>query len=154
MKDFIQGFITAILAATVVAGTALLLHETLNNTDEINTDEATRIVETGTEPHYYEVEMNVSGYCTCSKCCGVWAEKGVDSKGTRITASGKPAKGKLIAAPRNYAFGTKMDVPGYGEAIVLDRGGVITDNRIDLLFSTHQEALNFGRQNLTVKVYR
>jgi len=146
MKDFIQGFITAILAATVVAGTALLLHETLNNTDEINTDEATRIVETGTEPHYYEVEMNVSAYCPCEKCCGEFADG--------ITASGVPAIGKIIAAPRNYSFGTKMDVPGYGEAIVLDRGGVITDNRIDLLFSTHQEALNFGRQNLTVKVYR
>ena len=98
------------------------------------------------DAQFYEVEMNISAYCPCEKCCGRFADG--------ITASGKPAKGKLIAAPSNYAFGTKMDVPGYGEALVEDRGGAIKGNKIDLLFSTHQEALNWGRQQLTVKVYK
>jgi 3D (Asp-Asp-Asp) domain-containing protein len=99
------------------------------------------------EPAPYDlIKMNVSAYCPCELCCGEWADG--------ITASGKPATGKLIAAPRNYAFGTVMDVPGYGEAVtVQDRGGLIKGNRLDLLFSTHQEALNWGRQNIFVKVY-
>jgi len=98
-------------------------------------------------PAYTLVDMNVSAYCPCEKCCGNFADD--------ITASGKPATGKLIAAPRNYAFGTVMDVPGYGIAEVQDRGGAIKGNKLDLLFPTHQEALNWGRhENLAVKVYK
>ena len=97
-------------------------------------------------PDYYEIEANVSAYCPCEKCCGDWADG--------ITASGKPAEGKLIAAPRNYPFGTIMDVPGYGRASVEDRGGAIEGNKLDLLFPTHQEALEWGRQYVTVKVWR
>jgi len=95
---------------------------------------------------YDEVEMNVSAYCPCSKCCGNFADG--------ITASGAIATGKLIAAPPCYPFGTIMDVPGYGEAVVEDRGGAIQGDKIDLLFPTHQEALNWGRQYLTVRVER
>jgi 3D (Asp-Asp-Asp) domain-containing protein len=47
-----------------------------------------------------------------------------------------------------------MDVPGYGEAVVWDRGGAIKGNKIDLLFPSHQEALEWGRQYITVKVYK
>jgi 3D (Asp-Asp-Asp) domain-containing protein len=97
-------------------------------------------------PTYTEVEMNVSAYCKGECCCGDFADG--------ITASGKPATGKLIAAPPNYPFGTKMDVPGYGEAVVFDRGGAIQGNKIDLLFPSHQDALDFGRQFITVKVYK
>ena len=64
----------------------------------------------GAEPSYTEKVMRVTAYCPCEKCCGDWSDG--------FTASGKPAEGKLIAAPRNYAFGTRMDVPGYGVAYV------------------------------------
>ena len=100
----------------------------------------------GTEASFDVIEMNVSAYCPCEKCCGKWTDG--------ITASGKPAKGLIIAAPPQYPFGTVMDVPGYGRAVVEDRGGAIRGNKIDLLFDTHQEALNFGRQKLEVKVYK
>jgi len=89
---------------------------------------------------------NVSAYGTCESCWGEWADG--------ITASRKPATGKLIAAPRNYALGTVREVPGHGRAVVQDRGGAIKGNKIDLLFSTHQEALNFGRQVLTAKMFK
>jgi len=94
----------------------------------------------------YYVEMNVSAYCICTKCCGKWSDG--------ITASGKPAKGLIIAAPPEYAFGTIMEVPGYGRAVVEDRGGAIKGNKIDLLFPTHQSALNWGRQYLTVEIWK
>ena len=98
------------------------------------------------KPIYTEVEMNVSAYCPCYKCCGEYADG--------ITASGIPAEGLMIAAPPEYAFGTIMDVPGYGRAAVRDRGGAIKGNKIDLLFPDHQSALEWGRQYLTVKVYK
>ncbi|KKN55608.1 hypothetical protein LCGC14_0580800 [marine sediment metagenome] len=91
--------------------------------------------------------MNVSAYCPCERCCGDFADG--------ITASGVPAEGYVIAAPRQYAFGTLMTVPGYADGRpvkVLDRGGAIKGNRLDVFFATHQEALNWGRQYLKVEV--
>lgn len=95
--------------------------------------------------YVYYVDMIVTAYCKNSCCCGDFADG--------ITASGVPAVGKLIAAPHRYPFGTIMDVLGYGEASVQDRGGAIVGNKIDLLFPSHQEALQWGVQKLKVKVY-
>ena len=96
------------------------------------------------------VLMNVSAYCPGPCCCGKWAD------GT--TASGQDAVGKIVAAPPNIAFGTVLIIPGYGVAVVQDRGGAITGNKIDVLFTDsanktgHQKALEWGRQELMVKV--
>jgi len=94
---------------------------------------------------YTEVDMNVSAYCPCEKCCDQFSDG--------ITSSGVPAEGLIIAAPPNYPFGTKMDVLGYGVAYVQDRGGAIKGDKLDLLFPSHQEALNWGRKYIKVKVY-
>lgn len=96
-----------------------------------------------------EVEMNVSAYCPCSKCCGVYADG--------ITANGHKIKDGdcFIAAPKIYPFGTEMIIPGYnnGKPVkVLDRGGAIKGNKLDLFFPTHKEALIWGRQYIKVKV--
>ena len=99
----------------------------------------------------------VTGYCLCSRCCGIWSTKGVNSKNQRITASGKPAKGLIIAAPPIIPFGTRLSIPGYGVASVEDRGGAIKGRRLDVLFtdkdgvSGHQRALNWGVQHLEVR---
>lgn len=91
--------------------------------------------------------MNVSGFCKESCCCGVFADG--------ITASGEPAEGYFVAAPPDYPFGTLMAIPGYagGKFVpVLDRGGAIKGNKLDVFFKTHQEALEWGRQELEVEV--
>lgn len=91
-----------------------------------------------------KLRMKVTAYCPCAKCCGQFADG--------ITASGKPAKGKLIAADKRFAFGTRMHVPGYGTASVEDRGGAIKGDRLDLLFPTHQDALQWGVKYLDVTI--
>lgn len=92
-------------------------------------------------------EMNVSAYCPCEKCCGIYAD-GITASGHKIQTGDK-----FVAASVRYPFGTIMEIPGYGKVPVLDRGGSITDNRLDLYFDTHQEALDFGRQQLKVKIF-
>lgn len=88
-----------------------------------------------------------TAYCSpCRICCGP------KSKG--ITASGRPATGLCIAAPRSIRFGTRIHVPGYGVGTVLDRGGAIHGQRLDLLFSSHANALKWGRKWLTVTIER
>ena len=88
--------------------------------------------------------MKVTGYCVCKKCCGP------NARG--ITASGAVARGKMIAAPPRFPFGTMITVPGYGRAVVTDRGSAIQGNHIDLLFPTHQQAKAWGVRTLTVTV--
>jgi 3D (Asp-Asp-Asp) domain-containing protein len=71
-----------------------------------------------------------------------------------MTASGTMARRGTIAADTSiYPMGTIMYVEGYGYGRVEDRGGDIRDNRIDLYFATHQQALDWGRQEMVVDVW-
>ena len=90
------------------------------------------------------IAFTATGYCPCSKCCG---------KSTGKTASGTTATaGRTVAMPSKYAFGTKIEIKGMGTYTVEDRGGAINGNKIDIFFSTHQEALNFGRRTVYLKI--
>ncbi len=78
--------------------------------------------------------FKVLGYCPCVKCCG------------KInTASGKRAQANhTLAAPKEYPFGTRIVLSGYGTFYVEDRGGDIKENRLDRFFNTHPEACSWG----------
>ena len=90
------------------------------------------------------IAVEATGYCPCISCCG---------KTNGITASGKKAQANHnIAAPSTYKFGTQIEIKGYGTYVVEDRGGAINGNRIDIFFNTHQEALNWGRRTVYIKV--
>ncbi|HWR29842.1 MAG TPA: 3D domain-containing protein [Negativicutes bacterium] len=70
------------------------------------------------------------------------------------TASGyrlKPGD-KVVAMGRKYPFGTTVIIPGYGLAVVRDRGGAVSDNHIDLYFDRDEDALKWGRRVVTVTV--
>src|SRR5262245_41938018 len=96
------------------------------------------------------VTMEVTAYCACTKCCGPNAQG--------LTASGKDVsynESKFVAADRSMAFGTKMLIPGYDAqpVEVIDRGGAIKGNRLDVFFPTHQQALEWGRRTVAVTVF-
>ncbi len=71
----------------------------------------------------------------------------------------------MIAAPKSYAFGTKMKIPGVGIVAVHDRGGAIVHagernqahDRLDVWMgygdSGLKRALNWGRRTVEVTVY-
>lgn len=95
------------------------------------------------------VPMRVTAYCPCSKCCGQYAD-GVTASGHKIQPGDM-----FVAAGKRYSFGTEMVVPGYndGEIVkVLDRGGAIEGNRLDVFFHSHAEALEWGVKHLDVQV--
>jgi len=94
-------------------------------------------------------QLKVTAYCPCKICCDKCADG--------FVANGKRAIYPMIAAPKEYKFGTKMSVPGYNKGLpvkVTDRGGAITGNHIDILFNTHEEAKQWGVKNLSVKIYK
>lgn len=109
-------------------------------------------LETGatTMEEWRTVRMRVTAYCPCDYCCGDWADG--------ITANGHVIKqgDRFVAADRRYSFGTKLLIPGYNSSQIVkvfDRGGAIKNNRLDVFFNTHQEALEWGVQHLDVKVF-
>jgi len=63
--------------------------------------------------------------------------------------------GTIAADTKYYPFGTRMYVPGWGWGVVADRGGAVKGpGRIDLFFSSHRDALEWGRQRLDVEIIR
>ena len=110
--------------------------------------------------------MMVTGYCKCGECCNwkrsffgrpVFASgpKKGDRKQIGLTASGTQASVGTIAADTSlYPFGTVMHIPGYGYGRVEDRGGDIKGQHIDLFFKSHKKALEWGRQNKQVTIWK
>ena len=95
--------------------------------------------------------MNTSAYDACVKCCG---------KTNGITSSGaKASPWYTIAAGKGYKIGTIIYIPYFknkpngGWFVVQDRGGAISNNKIDIFMSTHSECLQFGRRNLECYIY-
>lgn len=85
----------------------------------------------------------ITAYCSCAKCCG---------KTTGRTASGTQATaGRTVAAPANFAFGTKLNIGGQIYTVE-DRGGAIKGNKIDIYVNSHAAALQWGVRYLPVSV--
>ena len=76
-----------------------------------------------------------------------------DGDGYGITATGIPATyGVAAVDPYVIPLGSRLYIPGYGEAIAADTGGAIIGNRIDLCMESYDECMEFGRRNVTVYV--
>lgn len=71
---------------------------------------------------------------------------------TRTAAGTLVRRGVIAVDPNVIPMGTRVFIPGYGEAVAEDTGGAIKGNHIDIAFDTHKEALTFGRKNLEVYI--
>lgn len=100
------------------------------------------------------VTLNASAYTasTCGKAAG--------SKGYGITASGARASAwYTVAAGKGYPLGTIIYIPYFdnkpngGWFVVQDRGGAISNNKLDVYMNTYNDCINFGRRNLQCYVY-
>lgn len=93
----------------------------------------------------------VTAYCNnhglgCVTCNGKWAKYNKTADGHT------PKQGITCAASRNIPFGTKIAIEGVGTRIVQDRLALKYDNRIDVYFNSHKDALKFGKKQLKVKI--
>jgi len=96
--------------------------------------------ETG-EADEYLGSFHATAYCGCEKCSG----------GHTHTYSGTiPQANHTIAADLNlFPIGTKLLINGIVYTVE-DKGSSVVDNRVDIFFETHEEALAFGLQNVDV----
>ena len=88
--------------------------------------------------------FTVTAYCHCRVCT---------HRGDGITASGiRVREGITIAAPRSIPFGTRIHIPGAGWRTVQDRLSRRYDHRLDIYFTSHRAALQWGIKTLTCTI--
>ena len=135
-----------VAAVTPIATTAPdeLLHDAVT---------ASATLPTGTDSVAHRlrvIRMEVTAYCPCTKCCGENAQ-GITASGHDISYNNS----RFVAADterpplRHQAGHPRLH---RRPVEVIDRGGAIKGNKLDVFFPTHDEALQWGRQFLDVTV--
>ncbi len=98
------------------------------------------------------ITMKVTAYSADAASCYPFAD-GQTATLHSVEANG----GFLVAADTDLLpFGTMLSIEGYNDGKVvpvLDRGGAIKGNRLDLLFPSHEAALKWGVKTLDVVVW-
>ncbi|MDQ0204801.1 G5 domain-containing protein [Pectinatus haikarae] len=75
-----------------------------------------------------------------------------DGSGSGYTATGMPARRGVVAVdPNVIPLGTRLYIPGYGEAVAADTGG-FSGNMIDICMESYTEAINWGRRNINIYI--
>jgi 3D (Asp-Asp-Asp) domain-containing protein len=98
------------------------------------------------------IEMLVTAYSPDARSCA-GSDDDLTATLHHVTTNGF----KLVAAdPRVLGYGSMLSIPGYDQGRivpVLDCGGKIKGNRLDVLFPTHEEAVKWGVKRMKVTVY-
>ena len=107
---------------------------------EVDTNQVVKPVSLG--------NFKLTAYCSCSLCCGKWAyNRPVDENGNEIVYGSIGERLK-----EGYSIAVDPSVIAYNSKVIIndkvyeaqDCGGAIKGNRIDVYFSSHEDALNHG----------
>lgn len=107
---------------------------------EVDTNQATKPVSLGS--------FKLTAYCSCEICCGKWANnRPLDENGNEIVYGSIGERLK-----EGYSIAVDPSVIAYNSKVIInnkvyeaqDCGGAIKGNRIDVYFSSHEDALEFG----------
>ncbi|MGM9943318.1 MAG: LysM peptidoglycan-binding domain-containing protein [Lysinibacillus sp.] len=116
--------------------------------DKIAVDEAAAALKqasTQTEDDALTLTMTATAYTAYCEGCS-----GITKNGTDIRAN--PHLKVIAVDPTVIPLGTRVWVEGYGEAIAADIGGAIKGNIIDVFIPSHEEALEWGRKTVKVRI--
>ena len=120
---------------TTSEATTTLQEETI--TADVESLDSIIVEETTTENKKSLGEFKITAYCPCSKCCDNWAD-GITSTGVTAT------EGRTIAVdPKVIPYGSIVEING-NRYVAEDCGGAIKNNRIDVYFDSHEDALEWG----------
>ena len=92
-----------------------------------------------------EIYVSSTAYtASCKGCSGV-TSTGVDLKSN-------PGAKIIAVDPSVIPLGSKVYVEGYGYAVAADKGGAIKGNRIDVFFSSKNDAYRWGVKRVKIRV--
>ncbi len=152
------GSITTFMGAFLVIATCMIRGSGVTPSDGATT---VPLADTTLTPRFHDgrpiipvksLRMRVTAYSPDHRSCGDQAD-GITASGYSVQTNG----GRLVAADRRmFKFGELVSIPGYAAehvVPVLDRGGAIKGNRIDVLYPTHERAMQWGVKHLIVTVW-
>ncbi|WP_433742245.1 LysM peptidoglycan-binding domain-containing protein [Falsibacillus pallidus] len=94
-----------------------------------------------------ELTVKATGYTAdCEGCSGITA--------TGMNVKDNPNAKVISVDPSVIPLGSKVFVEGYGYATAADTGGAIKGNRIDILFPSKDQAMDWGVRTVKVKVLK
>lgn len=92
-----------------------------------------------------EITVTATAYtASCEGCSGITA--------TGVNIKDNPDKKVISVDPSVIPLGTEVYVEGYGYAVAADTGGAIKGNKIDVFIPDKQVAINWGKQQVEVKI--
>ncbi len=96
-------------------------------------------------PTKYLKKMNfeATAYSSADPGCGEYTRNG-----------NKLRRGYIAVDPDIIPLGTEVYIEGYGYAVADDTGGAIKGHIIDVAMDTHQEAIQFGRQQVVLYILK
>lgn len=95
---------------------------------------------------YKEITVKATAYtASCKNCSGI-TYTGFNLK--------KNPNAKVISVdPKVIPLGSKVFIPGYGEAIAADKGSSVKGNKIDVFIPNRKQAILWGNKTIKIKVY-
>ncbi|WP_394239441.1 ubiquitin-like domain-containing protein [Niallia oryzisoli] len=92
-----------------------------------------------------EIYVTATAYtASCSGCSGTTA--------TGVNLHANPGAKVIAVDPSVIPLGSKVYVEGYGYAIAADTGGAIKGNKIDVFIASKQDAYQWGRKTVKIKI--
>ena len=116
------------------------------NNSKSKTNEQNISLNSGKEPNT-GVEMIVSATAYTAYCEGC---SGTTAIGIDLRAN--PNQKVVAVDPSIIPLGSRVWVEGYGEAIAGDTGGAIKGNKIDVFIPSHEQAMQWGRKNVKIRI--
>lgn len=150
------------LLICIIAGAITITGSSFYTGYHIGKGQAKTIVKTVEKVEYIEVEpkqvkaepelISLGIFEASAYCCENFPHICNDGDATETATRTTPTVGRTIAvAPDVIPYGTEVIINGH-TYIAEDTGGAIKGKRVDILFATHSEALQFGRQKVEVFV--
>ncbi|MFJ7725768.1 LysM peptidoglycan-binding domain-containing protein [Neobacillus sp. NPDC097160] len=121
--------------------------ETASDSTKTETNQDNNVIETSNSEEKATREITVKATAYTASCEGC---SGTTATGVDLIAN---QDAKVIAVdPTVIPLGSKVYVEGYGVATAADTGGAIKGNRIDVFIPSEQDAINWGKKQVTVKI--
>ncbi|WP_312472718.1 LysM peptidoglycan-binding domain-containing protein [Neobacillus sp.] len=92
-----------------------------------------------------EITVKATAYtASCEGCSGTTA--------TGVDLNANPDAKVIAVDPSVIPLGSKVYVEGYGVATAADTGGAIKGNRIDVFIPSKQDAINWGKKHIKIRI--
>ena len=147
-KRLIRRFVSFTIAGSLIGFSLGVIVGKASNRTEVESEPVTIAEQpVNEEPEIIIPDTNVVSVGACklsAYCCENYPHICNNGDSSSTATGTRPTPGRTVAVdPRVIPYGSEVIINGH-TYIAEDCGGSIKGNKVDILFATHEEALNFG----------